>query len=176
MEYQHSFYRINPDNPILTNLLGFLGEYMMEGILGRFNPFDTAEMFFKELRFDPEEMLAFEDLTWDTVFANLKTLEFEASCSESDDPRMDMSYYMHFADMIHDLDADTLNRGLAPELQAMGGWISSEIVKIFMEAWKRRCRERISRNQPRNSSIVFPPWSGTSCCNTWAVNGRRSRQ
>ncbi len=124
---------INPDNDILTNLLSFVGDFAIQNICSRFSPFDAAQELIEKGHFDYRKMLSFEDITWDTVFAKMKTVEFSNVHSESDQEPHDMAFYMSYADMIHDMDADALVRQFGEMSVAVSGWICLEIWENLKE-------------------------------------------
>ncbi len=118
---------INPDSDILTNLLDFVGNFAVQSICGRFSPFEAAQDLLTKGHFDYNKMLSFGDITWDTVFAKMKTVEFSSVHSESDKEPRDMGFYMDYADMIHDMDADALVNQFGEMSVAVSGWICLEI-------------------------------------------------
>ncbi len=122
----NTFY-INPDADILTNLLDFVGNFAVQKICARFSPFDAAEELLTKGHFDTAKMLSFEDVTWDSVFAKMKTVEFSNSKSETDGGPRDMSFYMDFADLIHDVDSDALVNQFGEMSVEVSGWICLEI-------------------------------------------------
>ncbi|MCR5092975.1 MAG: hypothetical protein K6B72_03280 [Lachnospiraceae bacterium] len=101
---------VDPDQSIMTNLLNFVGHFAVQNICARFSPFEAAQELVTKGHFDQSKMLSFEDITWDTVFAKMKTVEFSNVHSESDTEPRDMAFYMDYSDMIHDLDSDALVR------------------------------------------------------------------
>ena len=119
---------INPDSDILTNLYGFVGNFAVQNICARFSPFKAAQDFVVSGHFDYNDMLAFEDVTWDTVFAKMKTVEFSNSKSESDVGIDDMAFYFDFADMIHDIDEDALVKQFGEASIEVSGYICLDIV------------------------------------------------
>ena len=124
---------INPDADILTNLLDFVGNFAVQNICARFSPFETAQELLETGHFDYNKMLAFEDITWDTVFAKMKTVEFSNVHSESDKVRPDMAFYMDYADMIHDIDSDALVKQFGEMSVAVSGHICLEIWQQLKE-------------------------------------------
>ncbi len=126
-------YYINPDADILTNLLDFVGQFAIQNICSRFNPFEAAQELLETGRFDSDQMLSFEDITWDTVFAKMKTVEFANSLSDSDHVLGDMAFYMDYADMIHDIDSDALVKQFGEMSVAVSGYICLEIWERLKE-------------------------------------------
>ncbi len=128
-EKTRTVYNIDPNDGIMNNLIGFLKEFILIETFNRFNPYETAMKIRDTGEFDFDDLLAFEDVTWDSVFGKLKTLEF-APVSEEEDSEgvMDMRYYLDFSDMIHDLDADSL-------VPAFGENGAETACNICMEIW-----------------------------------------
>lgn len=124
-------FSIDPNADILTNLIQCMGDYAVQGIFSRFNPFDSVEDFLKKGKIDTEAMFSYEDITWDTVFAKMKTFEFANGASESGKPINDMSFYMDYTDMIHDIDTDALVDKFGDEAIATAGYICMEIWNQF---------------------------------------------
>nr|MCR4762955.1 hypothetical protein [Lachnospiraceae bacterium] len=124
---------INPDNDILTNLLDFVGNFAVQNICSRFSPFEEAQEFIEKGQFDYHRMLSFEDITWDTVFAKMKTVEFSNALSESEKKPRDMAFYMSYADMIHDMDSDALVKQFGETSVDLSGWICLELWENLKE-------------------------------------------
>lgn len=127
-----TFY-IDPDKKILESLLGFATDYTLESIFARYNPYETAQEFLETGHFDVQKMYAFEDVTWDSVFANLKTIQFTASQDDEPAVREDMSFYFDYADMIHDMNPDKLVASFGKDSVAISGYICLEIWEKLKE-------------------------------------------
>ncbi len=123
---------INPDADILTNMVQFIGDFAVQNICARFSPFETAQELIETGHFDVSGMLSFEDITWDTVFAKMKTVEF-SNAHSTGDGRSDMSFYMEYADMIHDFNTDVLVDQFGEMSVAVSGYICLEIWENLKE-------------------------------------------
>lgn len=123
---------INPDADILTNMVQFIGDFAVQNICARFSPFETAQELIETGHFDVSGMLSFEDITWDTVFAKMKTVEF-SNAHSTGNGRSDMSFYMDYADMIHDFNTDVLVDQFGEMSVAVSGYICLEIWEILKE-------------------------------------------
>ena len=126
-------YYINPDFDILTNLLDFIGNFAVQNICSRFSPFEAAQEFVEKGHFDYQKMLSFEDITWDTVFAKMKTVDFSSVHNESDQEPHDMKFYMSYTDMIHEMDSDELVKQFGDMSIEVSGWICLEIWEALKE-------------------------------------------
>ena len=129
---ENRFY-VDPDVDILTNLVSFVGNFAVQGICGRFSPFKAAEDIIKTGKFDFGQMTSFEDITWDTVFAKMKTVEFISVHSEEDGGINDMAFYMDYADLVHDIDASKLVKQFGEKSVEMSGVICLAIWERFKE-------------------------------------------
>ncbi len=123
---------INPDADILTNMVQFIGDFAVQNICARFSPFETAQELIETGHFDVSGMLSFEDITWDTVFAKMKTVEF-SNAHSTGNGRSDMSFYMDYADMIHDFNTDVLVDQFGEMSVAVSGYICLEIWENLKE-------------------------------------------
>ena len=126
-------YYINPDKDILESLLEFAANYTLENIFARYNPYETAQEFLETGHFDVQKMYAFEDVTWDSVFANLKTVQFAVSDDKEPVIRDDMAFYFDYADMIHDMDSDKLVSSFGKDSVEISGYICIEIWEKLKE-------------------------------------------
>lgn len=124
---------INPDVDILTNMVQFIGDFAVQNLCTRFSPFEAAQELIETGHFDASKMLSFEDITWDTVFAKMKTVEFSSVYSEAGGAASDMSFYMDYADMIHDINSDALVGRFGEMSVAVSGYICLEIWESLKE-------------------------------------------
>lgn len=114
---------VDPDKDILTNLLAFVGDFAVQNICARFSPFVAAQDFLETGDFDYNDMLSYEDITWDTVFAKMKPVQFANSASETGGRISDMSFYMDYTDMIHNIDSDALVKQFGKMSLEVSGYV-----------------------------------------------------
>ena len=120
---------MDPNASILTNMLTFVTDFTLRSIFARYNPYEKAKESIKTDHIDINEVYAFEDVTWDTVFANMKTIQFSDEYSES---TQDTAFYIDYTDYIHQIDTDRLISGYGEDAIARTGMICKEFLDLFM--------------------------------------------
>ena len=152
-------YNIDPNAGIYSNMLGFLSEFILIETFNRFNPGNMAKKLLETGEFDFEDVYAFEDVTWDSVFGKLKTLEF-APVVESEDSVgvMDMAYYLDYSDMVHSFNAESLSSLFGEKAVEVSSAICVEIWNSFKDeilndliengCSKERVYELLKKNMP----------------------------
>ena len=113
---------------ILTNMLVSVEKQFIEQLFTEEGLKEYAKRLFEDGRFHKEVILAYEDITWDTVFARLKCDDFfgEHAGVPINTP---VSRYFEFVEYIHNVDAGEILRQYpcgAEQITCL----------IFTEAWE----------------------------------------
>lgn len=129
-EYQDNRFMINPNGSILGNMLFITEQYISRKLACGFKLTEMTEQLMREGRIDDELLYPFEDVTWDTVFGNLKCLEFYNMGSDSDSAH-GVGTYINFLNYIHDTDTNNLiHEGKLDTSQVCGLMMSNVWVEV----------------------------------------------
>ncbi len=121
---------INPNGSILGNMLFITEEYISRKLVGGFELTKMTEQLMSEGRIDDELLYPFEDVTWETVFGNLKCLEFYNVDSQPDSAQ-GVGSYINFLNYIHDIDTNNLiHEGMPDTSQVCGLMIANVWVEV----------------------------------------------
>ena len=121
---------INPNGSILGNMLFITEQYISRKLVGGFELTKMTEQLMSEGRIDDELLYQFEDVTWETVFGNLKCLEFYNVDSQPDSAQ-GVGSYINFLNYIHDIDTNNLiHEGKLDTSQVCGLMLANVWVEV----------------------------------------------
>ena len=125
-EYEDNRFMINPNMSILGNMLFITDQYISRKLVGGFKLTEMANQLMNEGRIDDELLYPFEDVTWDTVFGNLKCIEFYNFGSNPESAR-GVENYINFLDYIHNTDTTNFIDDTKTDTSQMLGLMMSEV-------------------------------------------------
>ena len=123
--YRNNKFIIRPELGVLNNMLFITEQYLSRKLVGGFELDKMARQLMNEGKIDEEYLYPFEDVTWETVFSNLKCLEFYDFHSDPDMAK-DVGGYLNFMDYVHDADTDALLQNQTAEIKRISGLIMIE--------------------------------------------------
>ena len=123
--YKSNKFIIKPELGVLNNMLFITEQYLSRKLVGGFELDKMTQQLMEEGRIDEEYLYPFEDVTWDSVFSNLKCIEFYDYHSDPDIAH-DVGAYLNFVDYVHDADTDALLQNQAKEIKKISGLIMAD--------------------------------------------------
>ncbi len=124
--FEDNRFMIDSNKSILGNMLFITEQYIARKLVGGFRLTEMTEQLINEGRIDDELLYPFEDVTWDTVFGNLKCLEFY-NCTAAPDSAKGIGTYINFLDYIHDTNTRNLIEDACLDTSQICGLMMSEV-------------------------------------------------
>ena len=125
-QYNDNRFYINPDASILSNMLSITEQHLIRKLICGFDLQTMTDQFLSEGRIDEELLYPFEDVTWETVFGDLKCAEFYDVQFDKESSR-DINKYLNFVQYIHDTDTAQLRDSPMYDIKQLSGMIMGEV-------------------------------------------------
>ena len=129
-EFLDSGFAINPGKSILGNLIGVFDQYIAKYILECFNLDALADAMIHDPEKAKEMIFQYEDVTWDSIFANLKCCEFY-EYNDSEKITSDTQKYVSLLEYIHETDAEKLVSEYKCGMKQLAGMLFASVWSGF---------------------------------------------